>query len=354
METIKKLRETHRLTAQEYKSLLINDNSDFFTVLGAQAREVSVSVFGNGVFIRGLIEVSNFCRNNCLYCGIRAANGEIERYRLGKSDILECCRRGHELGFRTFVLQGGEDPVLTDDWVEDVIRAIHSEFPDCAITLSLGEKSAESYRRFKAAGADRYLLRHETFNSDHYAKLHPAGMSRDRRLGCLSDLKDAGYQTGSGIMVGSPYQTVDDIVEDLLYIQELGPEMIGIGPFIHHHGTPFADMPDGSLDMTLRLISIFRLMSPYALIPATTALATLSPDGRTKGILAGANVVMPNLTPASRRGNYALYEGKASTGAESAEGLEELKKELKAIGYDVIVHRGDYATDNNNDRKCIM
>ena len=352
MEAIEKLRSTHSLTAQEYKSLLINENSDFLAVLSAQARNVATSVFGNSVFIRGLIEVSSFCRNNCLYCGIRAANKEAVRYRLGKSEILECCRRGYGLGFRTFVLQGGEDPVQTDGWVEDVVSSIRSEFPDCAITLSLGEKPAASYRRFRAAGADRYLLRHETFNQEHYSMLHPDGMSRDARLACLASLKDAGYQTGTGIMVGSPYQTIDNIVEDLLYIQELKPEMIGIGPFIHHNGTPFADMPDGSLELTLRLISIFRLMSPAALIPATTALATLSPDGRAKGILAGANVVMPNLTPASRRGDYSLYEGKASTGAESAEGLAELKKELNAIGYDVIVHRGDY--DKNYDRQCIM
>ena len=352
METIEKLRNTHNLTAQEYKSLLINENSDFLAVLNAQARDMAVSIFGKDVFIRGLIEVSNFCKNNCLYCGIRAANKEIERYRLSKSEILDCCRHGYELGFRTFVLQGGEDPVLTDDLMDDIISTIRSEFPDCAITLSLGERSAASYKRFKASGADRYLLRHETFNQEHYSRLHPDGMSRDARLACLASLKDAGYQTGTGIMVGSPYQTIDNIVEDLLYIQELKPEMIGIGPFIHHNGTPFANMPDGSLELTLKLISIFRLMSPAALIPATTALATLSPDGRTRGILAGANVVMPNLTPASRRGDYSLYEGKASTGAESAEGLAELKKELNAIGYDVIVHRGDY--DKNYDRKCIM
>lgn len=354
MEAIDKLRDTHILTAQEYKSLLLNENSDFLAVLGAQAREVAASVFGKTVFIRGLIEISNFCRNNCLYCGIRAANKEIERYRLSKSEILDCCRQGYELGFRTFVLQGGEDPVQTGPWVEEVIRDIRSEFPDCAITLSLGEKDAETYVRFRAAGADRYLLRHETYNREHYLKLHPAPMSREGRLNCLANLKEAGYQTGSGIMVGSPYQTVDNIVEDLMYIQELRPEMIGIGPFIHHHGTPFAGMPDGSLDLTLKLISIFRLMRPYSLIPATTALATLSPDGRTRGILAGANVVMPNLTPASRRSDYSLYEGKAATGAESAEGLAELKKELNAIGYDVIVHRGDYAEKHSDYRQCIM
>lgn len=354
MDILEKLRDTHNLTAQEYKSLLINENSDFCNNLYAQAREVSTSVFGNTVFIRGLIEVSNHCKNNCYYCGIRAANQEIERYRLSKEEILGCCRRGHELGFRTFVLQGGEDPALSDEWTEDLVRSIRAEFPDCAITLSLGEKSAESYQTFKEAGADRYLLRHETFNQEHYSRLHPAGMSRDNRLKCLANLKANGYQTGTGIMVGSPYQSIDNIVEDLMFIQEFKPEMIGIGPFIHHHGTPFAGMPDGSVELTLKLISIFRLMNPHALIPATTALNTLCLGGRTQGILAGANVVMPNLTPATRRGDYSLYEGKAASGAEAAEGLEQLRNELKAIGYDVIVHRGDYAEEYNNDRKCIM
>lgn len=351
---MEKLRNSNSLSAQEYKSLLINENSGFCAALQAQAREVSASVFGKSIYIRGLIELSNHCRNNCLYCGIRAANKEIERYRLGKEEVLECCTHGYGLGFRTFVLQGGEDPAMTDEWLEDTVREIRAGFPDCAITLSLGERSPESYTRLKAAGADRYLLRHETFDREHYARLHPAGMSRDNRLQCLCSLKEAGYQTGTGIMVGSPFQTIDNIVEDLMFIQEFKPEMIGIGPFIHHHGTPFAGMPDGSVELCLKLISIFRLMNPHALIPATTALNTLAPDGRTRGILAGANVVMPNLTPASRRGGYSLYEGKAASGAESAEGLEQLRKELNAIGFDVTVHRGDYTATNNNDRKCIM
>lgn len=308
---------------------------------------MALTVFGNSVFIRGLIEVSNHCRNNCFYCGIRAANPSVRRYRLDKEDILACCRSGYDLGFRTFVLQGGEDPCQTDDWVEDVVRSIRASFPDCAITLSLGEKPAASYRRFKEAGADRYLLRHETFNEDHYSKLHPGSMSRERRLECLSNLKEQGYQTGSGFMVGSPYQTLDHIVEDIVYIQSLCPEMIGIGPFVHHDGTPFADMPDGSVSLTLKLISIFRLMNPHALIPSTTSLATLDSSARSRGILSGANVVMPNLTPASRRRDYSLYEGKAAFGAEAAEGLEELKKEMKAIGYEVVVDRGDYGVRRN-------
>lgn len=339
---IDRLCQGRQLTAQEYKSLLLCEDLAAASLLSAKAREAAVSVFGNGVFIRGLIEISNHCKNNCLYCGIRVSNKEAKRYRLSKEEILECCAKGYNLGFRTFVLQGGEDPAQTDDWVEDVVKTIRAAFPDCAITLSLGEKSDEAYNRFKAAGADRYLLRHETFNAEHYSRLHPAGMSRDNRLACLRALKAAGYQTGSGMMVGSPYQTVDNLVEDILFIQELRPEMIGIGPFIHHNQTPFSNQPDGSVQMTLRLISIFRLMNPEALIPATTSLSTLDPEGRKKGVLSGANVVMPNLSPESRREDYQVYEGKAAFGAESAEGLEKLENELNSIGYRIAAGRGDY------------
>lgn len=346
LQLIERLRDARALNAKEFKLLLMDDNLRDNLFLQEEARRVSVSVFGRGIFIRGLIEVSNHCRNNCLYCGIRAGNAALKRYRLEKEDILECCRQGYELGFRTFVLQGGEDPVQSDEWVEDVVRSIREAYPGCAITLSLGEKSADAYRKFRAAGADRYLLRHETFNPGHYKMLHPSGMSRDRRLDCLRELKDSGYQTGTGIMVGSPYQSVDNLVEDLLFIQEFSPQMIGIGPFIHHPQTPFSAFPDGSVELTLKLISIFRLMHPRALIPATTALSTLDPEGRRKGIMSGANVVMPNLSPSSVRGAYALYEGKASSGAESAEGLEELRKELSAIGYEILVDRGDYRIES--------
>lgn len=340
---IERLRDTHTLTAGQFKSLLENDDPQDMRFLQEAARKTALSVFGPCIFIRGLIEVSNYCRNNCYYCGIRAANTRIRRYRLSKVQILKCCLDGHALGFRTFVLQGGEDPMLTDGWVEDVVRSIRTAFPDCAITLSLGEKAPESYQKFRKAGADRYLLRHETFDPDHYGRLHPAGMCRDNRLECLAVLKKNGFQTGSGIMAGSPWQTLDHVVDDLLFLQELRPEMIGIGPFVHHHDTPFASFPDGSVTLTLKLISILRLMNPQALIPATTALATLEPDGHKKGILAGANVVMPNLSPASVRRDYALYDNKAALAAESAEGLEELQTELRSIGYDILVDRGDYA-----------
>lgn len=339
---VEELKKNRHLTATQYKSLLQNVDLHDNLYLAEQARHASTAVFGTGIFIRGLIEISNHCRNNCLYCGIRAENPKIRRYRLNAEQIMECCRTGYAKGFRTFVLQGGEDTVQDDAWVENLIRSIKAEFPDCAITLSLGEKSEEAYGRFKKAGADRYLLRHETFDAAHYAKLHPAGMSRDRRLACLHELRRLSYQTGTGIMVGSPYQSVDNIVSDLLFIQDFRPEMVGIGPFIHQKDTPFADFEDGSVEMTLKLISILRLMNPHALIPTTTSLATLAPDGRKRGILAGANVLMPNLTPPEFRNDYALYEGKAVSGAESYEGLDMLENELQSIGYRTVVDRGDY------------
>lgn len=345
---IDKLRHYHILTGEEYANLLSCQDTGTLLYLQQQAREVTLAHFGNGIFIRGLIEVSNRCRNNCHYCGIRKGNTAITRYALKRETILECCREGYALGFRTFVMQGGEDPALTDEWIEKIVAAIHCEFPDCAITLSLGEKSREAYERFFRAGANRYLLRHETYNELHYRQLHPAEMSGKRRLQCLADLKEIGYQTGTGIMVGSPGQTVEHIIEDLLFIEKLRPEMIGIGPFLPHHDTPFAEYPSGTAEQTILLLSIFRLMHPSALIPATTALATLIPDGRERGILAGANVVMPNLSPREERRKYELYNDKASLGAESAEGLAALQKQLKTIGYEISTERGDfkYTTEN--------
>lgn len=342
MTLVEKIRDTRSISAEECRGILASADQELAAQLRAEARQQAQKAFGKNIYIRGLIGISSYCKNGCFYCGLRAENKEARRYRLTMEQILECCARGYASGFRTFVLQGGEDPARTDEWLEDLIGAMRAAFPECAITLSLGEKPQEAYRRFRAAGADRYLLRHETFNAAHYARLHPAGMSRERRLECLRNLKELGYQTGSGIMVGSPYQTIDNIVEDVMFLQELRPEMIGIGPFVHHNGTPFAGFPDGSVELTLKLISIFRLLDPHALIPATTALSTLDKDGRRKGILAGANVVMPSLTPADVRGAYSLYEGMARTGAESAEGLDELKEELAAIGCTVAVSRGDY------------
>ena len=339
---IDKLHQKHTLTAQEYRSLLLCEDTTTNVYLQKKAQQTTIDRFGNAVFIRGLIEISNRCRNNCLYCGIRKGNTMVSRYALSRETILSCCREGHALGFRTFVLQGGEDVSQTDDWVTETVSAVRKEFPDCAITLSLGEKSKEAYQRFFEAGANRYLLRHETFNETHYQELHPSEMSRNHRLRCLEWLKEIGYQTGTGIMVGSPGQTIDHLVEDLLFIERFHPEMIGIGPFIPHAETPFANKPAGSIKLTLKLLSILRLMHPSALIPATTALASLSSDGRERGILAGANVVMPNLSPSSVREKYSLYNQKAAFGSEAAEGLKLLEEQLNKIGYTISNERGDY------------
>ena len=339
---IDKLHQKHTLTAEEYRSLLLCEDTTTNVYLQKKAQQTTIDRFGNAVFIRGLIEISNRCRNNCLYCGIRKGNTMVSRYALSRETILSCCREGHALGFRTFVLQGGEDVSQTDDWVTETVSAVRKEFPDCAITLSLGEKSKEAYQRFFEAGANRYLLRHETFNETHYQELHPSEMSRNHRLQCLEWLKEIGYQTGIGIMVGSPGQTIDHLVEDLLFIERFHPEMIGIGPFIPHAETPFANKPAGSIKLTLKLLSILRLMHPSALIPATTALASLSSDGRERGILAGANVVMPNLSPSSVREKYSLYNQKAAFGSEAAEGLKLLEEQLNKIGYTISNERGDY------------
>lgn len=339
---VDKLRRERKLSIVEYRTLLLCEDVETLEYLQGQARQVSLARFGNRIFIRGLIEITNRCRNNCYYCGIRKENINIPRYGLTKEEILSCCREGYHLGFRTFVLQGGELSGMEDERMVEIVASIRREFPDCAITLSLGEKSREVYKCFFEAGANRYLLRHETYNEEHYRKLHPEELSLPHRLECLNWLKEIGYQVGTGIMVGSPYQTIGHLVEDLLYIEQFRPEMIGMGPFLPHHDTPFASYPPGSMRLTLKLLSIFRLMHPGALIPSTTALATLAPDGRERGILAGANVVMPNLSPQSQRQKYSLYDNKASLGAEAAEGLRMLENKLNNIGYKISKDRGDY------------
>ena len=338
---VDRLKQEHTLPSEGYKTLLTCTDTDAVTYLYQQAQEVAQARFGNNIYIRGLIEISNCCRNNCYYCGIRKGNPRVERYRLSRETILDCCAQGYGLGFRTFVMQGGEDTAQSPEWVEETVAAIRNRFPDCAITLSLGEKTREEYERFFRAGANRYLLRHETFDAEHYKLLHPAEMSRQNRIQCLQWLKEIGYQTGTGIMVGSPGQTTGHLIEDIRFVERFRPQMIGIGPFIPHRDTPFATSAPGSVELTLRLLSIFRLMLPDALIPATTALATLAPDGRQQGILAGANVVMPNLSPCEERRKYTLYNNKASLGAEAAEGLAMLNKQLQAIGYKVLPVRGD-------------
>lgn len=339
---VDKLYETQNLAPAEFKELIDNRNRELAEYLFAKARAVRIANYGHDVYIRGLIEFTNYCKNDCYYCGIRRSNLNAERYRLTKEQILECCAVGYDLGFRTFVLQGGEDGYFTDDKLVDIIRHIKARYPDCAVTLSIGERNYDSYKALFEAGADRYLLRHETAHAEHYGKLHPPGLSLARRKQCLCDLKQIGYQVGCGFMVGSPYQTTDCLVEDLLFIKEFRPHMVGIGPFIPHHQTPFAGEPAGSLELTLLLLGIIRLMLPDVLLPATTALGTIHPRGRELGILAGANVVMPNLSPKSVRQKYMLYDGKICTGDEAAECMFCMKNRMESIGYRVTVSRGDH------------
>lgn len=306
-----------------------------------RARAVAQRHFGTGIYVRGLVEVTNVCRNDCLYCGIRRGNGRAERYTLTADQIVDACSAAYRAGLRTFVLQGGENPRFTDSTALEVVQRLHAAMPDAAITLSLGEQCPELYRAWRDAGADRYLLRHETSDARHYAALHPAAMSHANRLQCLRTLRDIGYQVGTGMMVGSPGQTVDNLLQDLELLAEIQPQMIGIGPFLPHADTPLGHCAPGSLELTLRLISILRLMFPAANIPATTALATLHPEGRLRGILAGANVVMPNVSPPAVRSRYTLYDGKAHNGAEAVEGLAQLALQLDSIGYHINFDRGD-------------
>ena len=340
-EIVKKLAEDRTLTDAEFASLLETDRYD--AELAAEADRVRRAVYGDAVYVRGLIEFTNYCKNNCYYCGIRAGNTRAARYRLTREQILDCCTQGYALGYRTFVLQGGEDPYFSDERVCEIVSAIRKGWPDCAITLSIGEKPRESYQAYFDAGADRYLLRHETANAEHYGKLHPPELSLENRKRCLYDLRDIGYKVGAGMMVGSPYQTTANLVEDLRFLQDLQPHMIGIGPYLTHRQTPFADMPNGSLPLTLRLLSILRLLFPYALIPATTALGTIHPQGRELGLKAGANVVMPNLSPRDVRRKYELYENKicVDEGSDQCRGCLEMR--AASVGYRIVVDRGDPA-----------
>lgn len=339
---IDKLNEQKHLDKEEWVSVLSGFTDDDREYAADIARKISLEKYGNKIFIRGIVEFSNVCKNDCLYCGIRRSNTNVQRYRLTPDEILECCHEGYELGFRTFVLQSGEDKSYTNDTLCGIVRSIKSAYPDCAVTLSLGELTYDEYKALREAGADRYLLRHETADKAHYEKLHPAGMSWDNRMECLKYLKELGYQTGAGIMVGSPYQTMECIAEDMLFFESFQPEMIGIGPFLPHKDTPFKDEPKGSYELTLFLLSLCRILLPDVLLPATTALGTIRPDGREKGVLAGANVIMPNLSPTAVRKKYMLYDNKICTGDESAQCRSCLEMRMKSIGYEVAVSRGDH------------
>ena len=341
-KTIDEIKSGKFTKVQDWKALFLYSGPEENRYLTEQAVAVRKEYFGNKVFLRGLIEFTNYCKNNCYYCGIRRDHKEIQRYRLTPDQILQCCEKGYELGLRTFVLQGGEDPYWNDDRLVPVVASIHEKFPDCAITLSVGERSRESYQNLFDAGADRYLLRHEAADLDLYENLHPEEMTLSDRTDCLFDLKSIGFQTGCGFMVGAPGQTIPHIVEDLKFIGQFCPHMVGIGPFLPSSGTPFEDQPGGSPKLTLKLLSVSRLLRPDILLPATTALSSATEDGRLLGIKAGANVIMPNITPASVRSLYCLYDRKPSSGIECAEGIEELKEQLAGIGYEAVAERGDH------------
>ncbi len=340
-QLIEKLAAGCVLQLEEYQELIDTRDQEAAILLAEKAVDIRKSIYGNAVYVRGLIEISNICKNNCLYCGIRRGNSHCDRYRLTSEEVISCADEGYELGFRTFVLQGGEDPFFTDQVLCQLITAIKARHPDCAVTISMGERSRESYKKLKEAGADRYLLRHETADREHYGRLHPPEMSFDTRMRCLRDLRELGFQVGCGFMVGSPYQTSRTLAEDLKFIEEFQPDMCGIGPFVPHKETPFKDQPAGTLELTCYLLSIIRLIHPPVLLPATTALGTIHPQGREKGILAGANVVMPNLSPVSVRKKYELYDNKICTGEESAQCKDCLGARMESVGYRIVTDRGD-------------
>ncbi len=343
LSVIEKLKTTHNAGRDELVFLLNNITGNGREALRKAAQETSLRQFGNKIYIRGLIEISSYCKNDCYYCGLRRSNKNAVRYRLTEEQILSCCETGAALGFRTFVLQGGEDGYYTDERMCGIVRKIKDRYPDCAITLSLGERGEESFKKLFEAGADRYLLRHETADEAHYAKLHPESMSGAYRKELLYKLKEIGFQTGAGFMVGSPFQTTENLADDLLFIKRLAPQMCGIGPFIPHTDTRFRDLAQGSLELTLTLLSIIRLMNPRVLLPSTTALGTIHPKGREMGILHGANVVMPNLSPAEHRKDYAIYDNKICTGDEAAECVRCLAARMRSIGYQTVTDRGDYS-----------
>lgn len=342
MDIVSRFLKERTLSEEEFV-LLLQQSGDAAVreTLRREALALCRNYYGNQVYIRGLIEFTNYCKNNCYYCGIRRDNPHVRRYRLSTEEILSCCREGYGLGYRTFVLQGGEDPYFTDERMTELIRQIREEYPDCAITLSIGEREKDSYRKFREAGADRYLLRHETADAAHYRSLHPEGMNFSHRIQCLYDLKALGYQVGAGFMVGSPGQKLEHMAKDLLFLQKLQPEMVGIGPFIPHHDTRYAKEQAGSVEMTLFLLSVIRILLPKVLLPATTALGTMDPVGREKGLLAGANVIMPNLSPEKNRKDYSLYDNKICTGEEAAQSIASLRKRVESVECQVVTDRGD-------------
>lgn len=339
---IEKLYKTNALSRDELIRLIEQNIESIDPKLLEMAIKTREVYYGKKVFFRGLIEFSNYCKNDCYYCGIRRSNSNAHRYRLTKEEILDCCKNGYDLGFRTFVLQGGEDGHYTDEKIVDIVTGIKKDYPDCAVTLSLGEKPFETYKKYFDAGADRYLLRHETATDEHYAKLHPKEMTLENRKKCLYELKEIGFQVGAGLMVGSPYQTIENLADDLLFLKALDPQMIGIGPFIPHQDTRFAKERSGTVEATIAMVAITRLLLPKSLLPVTTALGTIDPLGREKGLKAGANVVMPNLSPTSVRKDYSLYDNKICIDDEAATCKKCISGRIRKSGFIPDLSRGDY------------
>ena len=344
---LNKLLNQEKLSVQELELIvrlqLEGSNTKALDLIEETARKRTLEVFGNKIYIRGLLEFTNYCKQNCLYCGLRHDNKHVTRYRLSENDIYSAATENYKLGFRTFVLQGGEDPYYTPFKIAEIVKHLKEILPDCAVTLSVGELSDSDYLMLFKAGADRFLLRHETADEEHFKTLHPPAQTFKNRLHCLQTLKEIGYQAGAGFMVGSPNQTPTTLAKDLYFLQNFNPAMVGVGPFIPQHDSPLRNFAPGTVDQTVYLLSIIRLLLPKTLLPATTALATLDPEkGRKRGILAGANVVMPNISPPKNRENYALYDNKLASNNESSAGLKDLQVELNSIGYEYIISRGDY------------
>lgn len=347
-DLLDKLKNERKLQKEEFLYILDNINIDSFVYLKKLSRAVTDTTYGKSVYLRGLIEISNYCSRSCNYCGIRRENDQVNRYRLTKEEILNSCKIGYDLGFKTFVMQGGEDNYFTKEVLSDIISTIKEHYPDVAVTLSIGERSFEDYQAFYDAGADRFLLRHEAYSKRLYEHLHPSSMSYHNRIECVKNLKEIGFQAGIGMMVGSPSQTNEDLAEDLIFMQELLPAMCGIGPYISHPNTPFKNEETGNPKHTLVMVALARLILPKALLPATTALATLDKEIRLEALRLGANVVMPNLTPLEPRKSYEIYQGKKISGSEAAEEMKNIIEEIENIGLKVDHVRGDTKMEEYN------
>lgn len=353
-ELIDKLNNEHFLSLDEWTELISSHTSSDAEYAADTARKIAVERFGKRIYFRGIIEFTNICKNDCYYCGIRRSNDKVSRYRLDEDEILDCCEEGYLNGFRTFVLQGGEDGYFNDERMCAIVKRIRERYRDCAITLSLGERSRESYQRLFEAGANRYLLRHEAADCELYAKWHPAELKLENRIECLKNLREIGFQTGCGFMVGAPWQTAKELARDMVFISEFRPAMVGIGPFVPHKDTPFGAFAAGSAELTLFMMSLCRIMLPNVLLPATTALETVrGGNGRKLGVLAGCNVVMPNLSPQNVRKKYLLYNDKAGTDDTAESGIRKLRENMADIGYEVVCGRGDYKAADKDEKNSI-